>query len=308
MAEQNLLFGNRRAGQLCPASAILFIFTAMTTAQFIEAALQEDVGAGDYSTLSSIPASEKGAAVLLIKEDGILAGLSLAEEIFNYLEADVVFEPFKADGHKVEKGEKAFEVSATVHTILKAERLVLNCMQRMTGIATLTHEYADKIKGYKAKILDTRKTTPLFRKFEKEAVRIGGGHNHRMGLYDMVMLKDNHIDYCGGIEKAIAQTNEYLRSNLLQLAIEIETRNLDDVRRVLDAGGVQRIMLDNFTPADVEKAVELIDGRYETEASGGISLHNVVDYARAGVDFISVGAIIHHAVSHDLSLKATTRS
>lgn len=276
----------------------------MTTAQFIELALQEDVGAGDFSTLAAIPAETQGKAELLIKESGILAGMALAEEIFRFLEPEARFVPLKADGEKVEKGEKAFEVSAKVHTILQAERLVLNCMQRMTGIASLTHQFVDKIAGYKTKILDTRKTTPLFRTYEKEAVRLGGGHNHRMGLYDMVMLKDNHIDYCGGIEKAIEKTNEYLRANMLQLSIEVETRSLEEVQRVLHAGGVQRIMLDNFTPEDVEKAVEMIGGVYETEASGGIHLENVVDYARTGVDFISVGAIIHHAVSHDLSLKA----
>lgn len=276
----------------------------MTTVQFIEAALQEDVGPGDYSTLAAIPPQETGKAVLLIKESGVLAGMSLAEAIFKYLEPDCLFTPLKADGDKVEKGEKAFELEARVHTILKAERLALNCMQRMTGIATLTHQYVDRIAGYRSKILDTRKTTPLFRAFEKEAVRLGGGHNHRMGLYDMVMLKDNHIDYCGGIEKAIQKTNEYLKQNLLALPIEVETRSLDDVKRVLAVGGVQRIMLDNFAPADVEQAVALIAGVFETEASGGIELHNVLDYARTDVDYISVGAIIHHAVSHDLSLKA----
>lgn len=276
----------------------------MTTVQFIEAALQEDVGPGDYSTLAAIPPQETGKAVLLIKESGVLAGMSLAEAIFKYLEPDCLFNPLKADGDKVEKGEKAFELEARVHTILKAERLALNCMQRMTGIATLTHQYVDRIAGYRSKILDTRKTTPLFRAFEKEAVRLGGGHNHRMGLYDMVMLKDNHIDYCGGIEKAIQKTNDYLKQNLLVLPIEVETRSLDDVKRVLAVGGVQRIMLDNFAPADVEQAVALIAGVFETEASGGIELHNVLDYARTDVDYISVGAIIHHAVSHDLSLKA----
>ena len=198
----------------------------------------------------------------------------------------------------------AFEVSALVHTILKAERLALNCMQRMSGIATLTNQYVERIKGYNARILDTRKTTPLFRPYEKEAVKIGGGHNHRMGLYDMVMLKDNHIDFCGGIEKAIVKTNEYLQENNLDLKIEIETRSLDDVKRVLSVGNVHRIMLDNYQPAEIAEAVKLIAGRYETEASGGIQLENVEEYAKAGVDFISVGAIIHHAVSLDLSLKA----
>ena len=276
----------------------------MNTTQFIEAALQEDVQNGDYSTLACIPADAKGKAVLKIKEDGIIAGIDLAEEIFYFLEPGSVFSIFKKDGDKVSKGETAFEVAASVHTILKAERLALNCMQRMSGIATLTNRYVDLIKGYPAKILDTRKTTPLFRAYEKEAVRIGGGVNHRMGLYDMIMLKDNHIDFCGGIEKAIEKTNDYIRINALDLKIEVETRSIDDVRRVLAVGNVDRIMLDNYTPQQIEEAVSLIGGKYETEASGGITLENVVAYARTGVDFISVGAIIHHAVSMDLSLKA----
>jgi nicotinate-nucleotide pyrophosphorylase (carboxylating) len=272
--------------------------------EFIAAALKEDIGNGDHSTLASIDASAKGRAVLKIKENGILAGVQLAKDIFHHLEPEAKFTFFKRDGDKVAKGETAFEVSAKVHTILMAERLALNCMQRMSGIATLTHQYAGKIKGYETKILDTRKTTPLFRAHEKEAVRIGGGYNHRMGLYDMVMLKDNHIDFCGGIEKAIEKTRAYLAANNLPLAIEVETRSIEDVREVLATGGVQRIMLDNYTPELVEEAVQLIGGRFETEASGGITLENIERYARTGVDFISAGAIIHHAVSMDLSLKA----
>lgn len=268
------------------------------------AALREDVGRGDFSTLASIPAQARGKAVLKIKENGIIAGLQLAEEIFKCLEPDVSFTFYKRDGELVDNGEIAFEVSASVHTILKAERLVLNCMQRMSGIATLTRKYVDAVKGYQAKILDTRKTTPLFRQFEKQAVHIGGGVNHRMGLYDMIMLKDNHIDFCGGIEEAIYRTNDYLKQNALNLKIEIETRSLNDVAQVLQTGNVHRIMLDNFTPEMLDEAITLIDGRYETEASGGINLDNVVNYARSGVDFISVGSIIHHAVSMDLSLKA----
>lgn len=276
----------------------------MDRTAFIAAALREDIGSGDHSTLASIDKEAKGRAVLKIKENGILAGVALAQDIFHYLEPEAKFTLHKKDGDKVANGEIAFEVEAKVHTILMAERLALNCMQRMSGIATLTHQYADLIKGYSTKILDTRKTTPLFRAFEKEAVKIGGGYNHRMGLYDMVMLKDNHIDFCGGIEKAIEKTVAYLTANNLPLAIEVETRSIDDVKRVLEVGKVSRIMLDNYTPAMTEEAVDLIAGRYETEASGGINLDNIEAYARTGVDFISVGAIIHHAVSMDLSLKA----
>jgi nicotinate-nucleotide pyrophosphorylase (carboxylating) len=276
----------------------------MTRTEFIAAAFAEDIGKGDFSTLASIPETARGKAVLKIKENGILAGLQLAQDIFHYLEPEAAFTLSKKDGDTVVKGETAFEVEASVHTILKAERLALNCMQRMSGIATITHQFTDKIKGYRAKILDTRKTTPLFRQFEKEAVRLGGGYNHRMGLYDMVMLKDNHIDFCGGIAKAITQTNQYLKANSLNLKIEIETRSLADVLQVLETGNVHRIMLDNFEPAAIEEAVALIGGQYETEASGGIHINNVLEYARTGVDLISVGAIIHHAVSLDLSLKA----
>ncbi len=276
----------------------------MTTNEFIAAALKEDMGTGDVSTLASIDPSAAGRAVLKIKETGILAGVALAQDIFKYLEPDASFVIHKKDGDAVTAGETAFEVSARVHTILQAERLTLNCMQRMSGIATLTHRYVQKIAAYPTKILDTRKTTPLFRAFEKEAVTIGGGMNHRMGLYDMVMLKDNHIDFCGGIEKAIEKTRQYLRQHNLDLKIEVETRSLNDVQRVLNAGGADRIMLDNYTPEMLAEAVSMIAGQAETEASGGIHLDNIVSYAATGVDFISVGAIIHHAVSMDLSLKA----
>ena len=276
----------------------------MNIPEFIEAAFKEDVGPGDYSTLASIPADAIGKAVLKVKENGVLAGVALAEEIFYHLDPKAVFTLYKEDGEKVSVGDIAFEVTAKVHTILTAERLVLNCMQRMSGIATLTRAYVDKVKQYPAKILDTRKTTPLFRQFEKQAVVIGGGFNLRMGLYDMIMLKDNHIDFCGGIEKAITKTIEYLKVNNLDLKIEIETRCLGDVERVLATGNVHRIMLDNYTPAELEEAVQLINGKYETEASGGMTLDNIVDYAKTGVDYISVGAITNRAVSMDLSLKA----
>jgi nicotinate-nucleotide pyrophosphorylase (carboxylating) len=270
----------------------------------VEAALREDVGDGDHSTLSCIPIDTKGKAVLKIKQEGILAGLAIAEKIFKLKEPGIVFIPFKKDGDAIQPGEKAFEVEALVHTILECERLVLNCMQRMSGIATLTHQYTEKIKAYKTKILDTRKTTPNFRLLEKEAVRIGGGMNHRFGLYDMIMLKDNHIDYCGGIEKAIEKANAYVQTKNLDLKIEVETRTLEDVKKVMAVGKVDCIMLDNFTPSQIGEALKIIQGKYETEASGGINLDNIIDYAKTGVDFISVGALIHQAKSLDLSLKA----
>lgn len=276
----------------------------MNIKEFIQAALAEDIKDGDHSTLACIANDTDGKAVLKIKEDGIIAGVDLAQKIFRHLEPTAQFVLYKKDGDAVTKGETAFTVMAKVHTILQAERLALNCMQRMSGIATLTNKYAEKIKDYNTKILDTRKTTPLFRYHEKEAVRIGGGENHRMGLYDMVMLKDNHIDFCGGIEKAIDKTNVYLKENNLNLKIEVETRSAEDVERVVKHGGVHRIMLDNYTPEQIVEALKIIDGKYETEASGGIEIDTVEAYARTGVDYISVGAIIHHATSMDLSLKA----
>ena len=270
----------------------------------IKNALEEDIGDGDHSTLCCIDADAKGKAILKIKEEGILAGIEVAETIFKYVEPAVLFTAYKKDGDKMQFGEIAFEVQAKVHTILSCERLVLNCMQRMSGIATLTRQYVDKLKGYSTKLLDTRKTTPNFRLLEKEAVRIGGGTNHRFGLYDMIMLKDNHIDYCGGIEKAIAKANTYIQQKNLDLKIEIETRSLDDVKKVIQVGKVHRIMLDNFTPQQIEKALKIINEKYETEASGGINLENIQEYAATGVDYISSGAIIHQAKSLDLSLKA----
>ncbi len=273
---------------------------------FIDEALAEDVGKGDHSTLSCIPADAKGKAVLKIKQDGILAGVEVAEKIFTYIDPKAVFKTLKKDGEKMKAGEMAFELEAFVHTILKCERLVLNCMQRMSGIATLTRQFTDRLYGYKTKLLDTRKTTPNFRLLEKEAVRIGGGINHRFGLYDMIMLKDNHIDYCGGIEKAIEKAWEYLQKKKLKLQIEIETRSIEDVQKVVAVGKgkVSRIMLDNFTPVQLAEALKLIGEDFATEASGGISLENIADYAETGVDFVSVGALIHQARSLDLSLKA----
>jgi nicotinate-nucleotide pyrophosphorylase (carboxylating) len=272
--------------------------------QLIASALKEDIGEGDHSTLSSISPEAKGKAVLKIKEAGVLAGMKVAEAIFRFQQPDIVFHPYKKDGDPMEFGETAFEVEASVHTILQCERLVLNCMQRMSGIATLTKTYSDKLVGYKTRILDTRKTTPNFRLLEKEAVAIGGGFNHRFALYDMIMLKDNHIDYCGGIEAAIEKAYNYVQQVKPGLKIEVETRNLDDVKKVLAIGKVDRIMLDNFTPDQIKEAVALIGEQIETEASGGINLSNIQTYAATGVDYVSVGALIHQARSLDLSLKA----
>ncbi|MEI9946799.1 MAG: carboxylating nicotinate-nucleotide diphosphorylase [Chitinophagaceae bacterium] len=272
----------------------------------IDEALKEDVGDGDHSTLSCIEAGAKGKAVLKIKQEGVLAGVDVAKKIFQYIEPHCLFTAYKKDGDIMKVGEKAFDVQANVQVILKCERLVLNCMQRMSGIATLTKKYTDKLKGYKTKLLDTRKTTPNFRLLEKEAVRIGGGVNHRFGLYDMIMLKDNHIDYCGGIEKAIAKADEYVKTKKPTLKIEVETRSIDDVKKVIAVGKgkVFRIMLDNFEPKQIKEALRFISGEFETEASGGINLDNIEEYAKTGVDYVSVGALIHQAQGLDLSLKA----
>jgi nicotinate-nucleotide pyrophosphorylase (carboxylating) len=274
--------------------------------KLVDEALVEDIGDGDHSTLSCIPADVQGKAVLRIKEDGILAGVEVAEKIFKYRMPGSRFILRKNDGEAMKAGEVAFEVEARVHIILQLERLVLNCMQRMSGIATLTKKYTDLLKGYRTKLLDTRKTTPNFRLLEKEAVRIGGGMNHRFGLYDMIMLKDNHIDYCGGIEEAITRSYDYVQQYQPNLQIEIETRNLNDVRKVVDMGRgkVLRIMLDNFKPSDIKEALGIINGEFETEASGGINLENIRMYADTGVDYVSVGSVIHQARSLDLSLKA----
>jgi nicotinate-nucleotide pyrophosphorylase (carboxylating) len=278
-------------------------------AHLVKEALIEDIGDGDHSTLSSIPKQARGKAVLKIKEDGVLAGVNVAERIFLMKDPSTVFTAIKNDGDEMKVGEKAFEVNTSVHTILQCERLVLNCMQRMSGIATLTRKYTDQLKEYKTKLLDTRKTTPNFRLLEKEAVRIGGATNHRFGLFDMVMLKDNHIDYCGSIEEAIRKAWEYLQDKKLELKIEVETRNLEDVKKVVEygKGKVHRIMLDNFQPSQIRDALKLISGLFETEASGGINLENIKSYAETGVDYVSVGALIHQARSLDLSLKAVMK-
>jgi nicotinate-nucleotide pyrophosphorylase (carboxylating) len=270
----------------------------------IKNALQEDIGDGDHSTLCCIDAIAKGKAVLKIKQDGILAGMEVAEKIFRYMQPDIVFTAYKKDGDAMQFGDIAFDVEANVHTILQCERLVLNSMQRMSGITTLTREYVDKLKSFKTKLLDTRKTTPNFRLLEKEAVKIGGGVNHRFGLYDMIMLKDNHIDYCGGIEKTIEKAYDYVQQKKPGLKIEVETRTIEDVKKVMAVGKVNRIMLDNFTPELITQALKIINGKYETEASGGINLDNIEIFAATGVDYISSGAVIHQAKSLDLSLKA----
>ena len=272
--------------------------------ELISNALKEDVGDGDHSTLSIIGPEVKGKAILKIKDEGIIAGIDVAKKIFSFVEPSSVLKKYKNDGDEMHFGEIAFEVESKVYTILTCERLVLNCMQRMSGIATLTKKYTDKLKGYKTKLLDTRKTTPNFRLLEKEAVRIGGGVNHRFGLYDMIMLKDNHIDYCGGIEKAIEKAWQYVQGKKPGLKIEVETRNIEDVKNVMKTGIINRIMLDNFSPEEIKEALKIINGKYETEASGGITLENIESYAATGVDFISSGAIIHQAKSLDLSLKA----
>ena len=273
---------------------------------FIDEALAEDVGDGDHSTLSCIPAEARGKAVLKIKEEGILAGVEVAEKIFHYRDPQAVFNTLKKDAEPMKAGEMAFDVEASIHTILQCERLVVNCMQRMSGIATLTRQYSDRLYGHKTKLLDTRKTTPNFRLLEKEAVKIGGGVNHRFGLFDMILLKDNHIAYCGGVENAINDAWKYLQNKKLDLKIEIETRNLEDVQNVIaiGKGKVFRIMLDNFTPEQVAEALKLIGEDFETESSGGINLDNIENYAETGVDYVSVGALIHQARSLDLSLKA----
>jgi len=272
--------------------------------EFVERSLKEDVGDGDHSSLSCIPPLAGGNARLIVKDRGIIAGTRVAREVFSIVDKSLVFDLHINDGNPVNPGDIVFKVSGRQQSILKSERLVLNIMQRMSGIASITRQYVDQTAGFKAKILDTRKTTPGMRFLEKEAVRTGGGYNHRMGLYDMIMLKDNHIDYAGGIESAILRAREYLQKNNLMLKIEIEARNLDEVRRIINAGGVDRIMLDNFSITDTMEAVAMIDGRCETESSGGITLDDVRKYAECGVDFISAGFLTHSVRSLDMSLKA----
>ncbi len=266
--------------------------------------MREDIGDGDHTTLATIPPSAHGAARLLVKDDGILAGVDLAVAIMEQFDPALSPRIFINDGASIQKGDVAFTVSGPERSILTIERLVLNFIQRMSGIATLTRSFVTAVEGTGCRILDTRKTTPGLRAIEKWAVRTGGGHNHRHGLFDMIMIKDNHVDMAGGIAQAIIAAREYLSRNSLDLPIEVETRDLGEVHQVLECGGIQRIMLDNFTPEKITEAVQLIGGKFETEASGGINLTNVRAYAETGVDYISVGVLTHGAPSLDISLKA----
>lgn len=271
---------------------------------FISSSLREDVGEGDHSSLASVPADAIQKARLFVKDTGVLAGVNMAEKIFQKVNPDIKIKNYIKDGASVKPGDVAFDVEGNARSILTAERLVLNCMQRMSGIATKTSEMSKLIEGTSAKLLDTRKTTPNFRIMEKWAVLIGGGHNHRYNLCDMIMLKDNHIDYAGGIEKAITSTLDYKKEKNLTIKVEIETRDLDEVKQVLAVGGVDRIMLDNFTPEAIVEALTFIGKEYETEASGGITEETVRSYAETGVDYISCGALTHSYQSLDMSLKA----
>ena len=272
--------------------------------QLIDLAIAEDIGDGDHTSLSCIPNNEQGQVQLLVKEKGILAGVEITEKIIKKIDPNLKIEIFIKDGTRIKPGDIAFKISGNVISILQAERLLLNFMQRMSGIATQTADYADLIKDLPTKILDTRKTTPGLRHIEKLAVETGGGTNHRMGLYDMVMLKDNHIDFAGGIEKAVLKVNEYLKQNNKDIRIEVEVRDFKELEKVLRVGKIHRIMLDNFTVEDTKKAVKIISGKYEVESSGGITLNTLRSYAECGVDFISVGALTHQIKSLDLSLKA----
>lgn len=272
--------------------------------KLIELAFAEDIGDGDHTTLCCIPEDAMGKSHLLVKEDGIIAGVELAKKVFDKFDPTMKMEVFITDGTPVKKGDIAFEVTGKIRSLLQTERLMLNIMQRMSGIATMTHKYVERVAGTNCHILDTRKTTPGLRMIEKQAVKIGGGMNHRIGLFDMILLKDNHIDFAGGITNAIDRCHEYLKKNNLDLKIEIEVRDFDELQQVLDKGGVDRVMLDNFTVADTKKAVDLINHRMEVESSGGITYDTIRPYAEQGVDFISVGALTHSVKGLDMSFKA----
>ena len=272
--------------------------------ELIDLAFAEDIGDGDHTTLCCIPDTAMGKSRLLIKEPGILAGVEIARKIFHRFDPDLKMTVYIEDGTAVKPGDVAFVVEGRVQSLLQTERLMLNVMQRMSGIATMTHRYVKKLEGLHTRILDTRKTTPGMRMLEKEAVKIGGGVNHRIGLFDMILLKDNHVDFAGGIDKAINRAKEYCKEKGKDLKIEIEVRNFDELKQVLDLGGIDRIMFDNFTPEMTKKAVDMVGGRYETESSGGITFDTLRDYAECGVDFISVGALTHSVKGLDMSFKA----
>ena len=272
--------------------------------RLIDLAFAEDIGDGDHTTLCCIPEDAMGKSHLLIKEDGILAGVEVAKRVFAKFDSTMQVEVLINDGTPVKKGDIAMVVTAKVRSLLQTERLMLNIMQRMSGIATMTNKYVERLKGTKTHVLDTRKTTPGLRMLEKQAVKIGGGMNHRIGLFDMILLKDNHIDFCGGITNAITRCHEYLKENGLDLKIEIEVRNFDELAEAMNCGGINRIMLDNFSVADTKKAVDIVGGKFETESSGGITFDTIRDYAECGVDFISVGALTHSVKGLDMSFKA----
>ena len=272
--------------------------------KLIELAFAEDIGDGDHTTLCCIPDDAMGKSHLLIKEDGILAGVEVAKRVFAKFDPTLEVEVLLPDGSKVKKGDIAMVVTGKVRSLLQTERLMLNIMQRMSGIATTTNKYVRLLEGTNARVLDTRKTTPGMRMLEKQAVKIGGGVNHRIGLFDMILLKDNHVDFAGGISNAISRCHEYLKEKSLDLKIEIEVRNFDEIRQVLECGGVDRVMLDNFSVEDTRKAVEMIAGKYEIESSGGITIDTIRDYAECGVDFVSVGALTHSVKCLDMSFKA----
>jgi nicotinate-nucleotide pyrophosphorylase (carboxylating) len=276
----------------------------MNLNDIISQALAEDLGDGDHTTLSTIPPDATGKSRLIVKAQGILCGMKVAEKVFALVDPGLIMKSFLNDGDIISKGDIAFEVYGKISSIMQSERLVLNFMQRLSGIATVTNRLVRLTEEFPAKIMDTRKTTPLLRELEKYAVRTGGGLNHRFGLYDMIMIKDNHVDFAGGIVRAIDAVQQYLKSNNKVLKIEIEVRNFSELQQVLDHGSVDRIMLDNFSPRDLKNAVVITGGRFETEASGGINENNIRDYAATGVDFISVGALTHHIQSLDMSLKA----
>ena len=272
--------------------------------RLIDLSFAEDIGDGDHTTLCCIPEDAMGKSKLLIKEDGILAGVEIAKEVFHRFDPTMQVEVFLGDGAKVKKGDVAMIVTGKVRSLLQTERLMLNIMQRMSGIATMTSKYVERLEGTHTRVLDTRKTTPGMRMLEKQAVKIGGGCNHRIGLFDMILLKDNHVDFSGGIANAINRCHEYLKEKGLDLKIEIEVRNFDELKQAMDCGGIDRIMLDNFSVEDTKKAVEIVGGKYETESSGGITFNTLRDYAECGVDFISVGALTHSVKGLDMSFKA----